>query len=139
MDENQKSDYFNNLEENIISENDFFDSNASDNLNLLIELMENELIPESNYLEKNKNVLQIIYEKMTTYNETNAKYYDTIISKKEIFSKRFELFKLIQEDKNKFKSELEFNKIREEYLEVEKDIKEAYRMSSASNVFKIDK
>jgi len=139
LDENQKSDYFNNLEENIIRENDFFDSNASDNLNLLIELMENELIPESNYLEKNKNVLQIIYEKMTTYDDTNAKYYDTIISKKEIFSKRFELFKLIQEDKNKFKSELEFNKIREEYLEVEKDIKEAYRMSSASNVFKIDK
>ena len=82
LDENQKSDYFNNLEENIISENDFFGSNSSDNLRLLIELMKNELIPESNYLEKNKEVLQIIYEKITTYNETNAKYNETIISKK---------------------------------------------------------
>ena len=52
LDENQKSDYFNNLEENIISENDFFGSNDSDNLKLLFELMKNKLIPESNYLEK---------------------------------------------------------------------------------------
>ena len=59
-DEEQKKDYFNNLGLNIITYEDFLGVEASDNLKLLMELMKKKLIPESIYLDKNKDILYMI-------------------------------------------------------------------------------
>lgn len=113
-DEEVKKDYFNNLSLNIIGYDDFLKLEGSYNLKLLMELMNNNLIPDSIYLDKNKKILQIIYDKLTTYDETNSKYIDTILNEAEeiekIYSERFELFKLIKNDK--YDSKSEFDKIK---------------------------
>ena len=72
-----------------------------------------------------------IYDKLTTYDEKKEIYLDTILNEKEeiqkIYIKRFELFKLVKDDK--FDSELEFNKIKDKYMEVKEYIEKAYEIS----------
>lgn len=114
----------------IISYDDFFEFEPSDNLKLLMELIKNKLILESTYLDKNKAVLDTIYEKLTNYNEKRSKYLRIITNEKDeiqkIYSTRFELFK-IKDDK--FDLESEFNKIKDRYLQVKQDIEKAYQIS----------
>ena len=136
-DEEQKKDYFNNLSLNIITYDDFLELESSVNLKLLKELMKKKLIPESIYLDKNKDILQTIYEKLTTFDETKSKYLDTIINEKEeiakIYSERFELFQLIKDDE--YDSESEYNKVKDKYLEVKKEIEKAYQISNLLNLY----
>lgn len=93
-----------------------------------MELIKSKLTCESTYLTNNKENLNSIYEKLTTYDETKEKYLETIINEKEDIQKkfvqRFELFKLIKDDK--FKSESEYNNIKNKYLKVKKYIEDAY-------------
>ena len=132
LSEDQKKNYFNNLNQFIIKNDDFFELESSDNLLLLMELMKNKLIPESIYLDKTKDLLNTIYEKLTTYNEKKVKYLDTIINEKDenqkIYTQRFELFKLIKDDK--FDSKSEFNKIKNQYLQAKNEIEKAYDISN---------
>ena len=115
----------------IIKYEDFLELEETENLKLLIKFMENKLIPESIYLDRNKDVLNTIYERLTSYDETKSKYLETIINENEEiqkkFSKRFELFKLIKEDS--FDSESEFNKIKDKYLQVKQNIEKAKQIS----------
>ena len=126
-----QKEYFNNLKESNIEYEDFLKLEETKNLTLLTELMKNIVIPESLYLERNKDKLNTIYDKLSTYDEKRAIYLDTILNeKKEIqekYVKRFELFKLIKD--NKFDSQLEFNKIKDKYLQVKKDVENAYKIS----------
>ena len=135
--EEKKIDYFNNLSIKIIAYDDFFKLEASDNLKLLMKLIKKNLIPESNYLEKNKDILQTIYDKLIKYKETNSKYLDTIINEKKeiinIYSERFKLFKLIKG--KKYDSKSEFNKVKEKYLEVKKYLKNAYKISNLLTLY----
>ena len=132
FDDEQKSDYFNNLDKSIITEEDFYKIEDSFNLELLMELIKSKLTCESIYLTNNKENLNSIYEKLTTYDETKEKYLETIINEKEDIQKkfvqRFELFKLIKDDK--FKSESEFNKIKDKYFEVKNYIEDAYEKAN---------
>ena len=111
-DEKQKIMFFNSIDKNVISYQDFIEFNPADKIKLLTELMKNKLIPESFYLDKNKNELNIIYNKLTSYDEKKYIYLNTIVNENEgiqkIYCKRFELFKLIKGDKYDFESE--FNK-----------------------------
>ena len=126
----QKKAYFENISMRVISYDDFFEFEPSDNLKLLMELIKNKLIPESTYLDKNKAVLDTIYEKLANYNEKRSKYLEIINNEKDeiqkIYSTRFELFK-IKDDK--FDSKSEFNKIKDRYLQVKQDIEKAYQIS----------
>ena len=136
-DEETKKDYFNYLSIKVIKYDDFFKLEDSDNLKLLSELMEKNLIPESVYLDKNKDILQKIYNKLITYDETKSKYLDTVINEKEeiakIYSERFKLFKLIKGEK--YEPISEFNKIKKKYFEVEKDIEKAHQISDLLNLY----
>ena len=128
----QKADYFNNLEQDIvICEKDFFEYEISDNLKLLMELIQNKLIPESIYLDKSIDKLNTIYEKLSTFNETKSRFLETIVNEEEAIQKkfleRFEIFKLNKGDK--FEPETEFNKIKDKYLEVKGNLEKAYEIS----------
>ena len=127
----QKKEYFDNLKENIIDYKDFLKSEDTKNIKLLTELMKNKLIPDSDYLEKNKDILNSIFEKLTNYDEKKEIYLETILNEKEeiqkIYIKRFELFKLTKGDK--FDSELQFNTIKDKYMEVKEYIEKAYNIS----------
>ena len=128
--EEQKRNYFENISQNIINYDDFFEFEPSYSLKLLIELIKNKLIPENTYLEKNKVVIDTIYENLANYNEKKSRYLETIINEKDeiqkIYSKRFELFKIKD---NKFDSESEFNKIKDRYIQVKQEIEKAYQIS----------
>ena len=88
LNEEQKKDYFNNLSLCIICYEDFLELETSPNLKLLMKLMKNKLIPESIYLDKNSDVLNSIYDKLSTYNESKSKFMDTIINEKEEIEKK---------------------------------------------------
>ena len=136
-DEKQKIMFFNNIEKNIITYKDFIVFEASDKIKLLTELMKFGLIQESFYLDKNKNELNIIYDKLTTYDEKQSIYLDTIINENEgiqkIYCKRFELFKLIKGDKYDWESE--FNKIKNKYIEIKKDIELSHFISDQMSLY----
>ena len=148
--EEQKKEYFNNLanpnnplspkdlqKQNIIDYEDFLKIEETKNLKLLTELMKNGLIPGGIYLDKSKNSLNDIYEKLSTYDELKSIYLDTIINEKEeirkIFIKRFEIFKLVKG--NEFDPELEFNKIIDKYFKAKEYIEKAYRISYLLSFF----
>ena len=148
--EEQKKEYFNNLanpnnplspkdlqKQNIIDYEDFLKIEETKNLKLLTELMKNGLIPGGIYLDKSKNSLNDIYEKLSTYDELKSIYLDTIINEKEeirkIFVKRFEIFKLVKG--NEFDPELEFNKIIDKYFKAKEYIEKAYRISYLLSFF----
>ena len=132
INEDQKKEYFNNLTSNIINYDDFWTFEDSQNLKLLTELMKKKLIPESIYLDRNKDVLNNIYDKLTTYDDKKEKYLETIINEKEDiqkkYIKRFELFKLIKGDQ--FDSLSEFNNIKDKYLQVKQNLEKAYHISN---------
>ena len=59
--------FFEKLKERLITYKDFFEENEEDlkNLILLIELMKNQLIPDSEYLEKTKVILIDLYDNLS--------------------------------------------------------------------------
>ena len=59
--------FFDKLKERLITYKDFFEENEEDlkNLILLIELMKNQLIPDSEYLEKTKVILIDLYDNLS--------------------------------------------------------------------------
>ena len=129
--EDQKKEYFNNLKERIITYDEFLKKEESDNLKLLAQLMKNNLIPESIYLDKNKDILNTIYDKLSTYDEKKSIYLNTILNEKEetkkIYENRFELIKLAKEDK--FIPKIELKKIIDKYKRVKDLIEKAYNIS----------
>ena len=137
LNEIQVKDYLNNLNIFINNYADFFQLEPSDNLKLLLELFKNNLIPESVYLNKNKKILLNIFDKLKNYDDKKELFSETIFSEKEgihkIFSKRFELFKLIEDDK--FDSELEYKKLKDKYQQVEQNIIKAYKISHLLSLY----
>ena len=60
--------------------------------------MKNKLIPESTYLDENKDKLITVFEKLSTFDEKNI-YLDSILNeKKEIQKKFIEKYKLCKEE-----------------------------------------
>ena len=112
-DEEQKKEYFNNLNERIITYDEFLKKEDSDNLKLLTQLIKKNLIPESIYLDKNKDILKTIYDKLSNYGEKKSIYLNTILNKKEeinkIYENRFDLIRLAKDDK--FNPKTEFKKL----------------------------
>ena len=111
---------------------DFINKEETYNIQILTEIMNNKLIPESSYLDENKEQLIIIFEKLSTFDEKKKIYLDTILNEEEeiqkIFSERFKLFKLIKEE-DKFDSKSEFLKIKEKYYKVKDYIEKAHKIS----------
>ena len=132
LNEEQKKFYFDNLDKNIITYEDFLEIEISKNLRLLTEFMKNKLIPESIYLENNKDVLEKIYDKLIVYDEKREIYIKLIKNEKE-YSRRFILFKLIKGDE--FKPELEFAKMKKNYLDFENDLNNAKQISVLLNKY----
>ena len=135
-----KRQYFDNLSQNVITYEDFFKFEESRNLKLLIELMKNKLITESIYLDKNKEILEIIYDKLTNFDEKKEIYLDTLINEKEIiqkiYVKRFDLFKLIKGDQ--FDSLEEFNSIRDKFIQIKQNLEKAFEISNLlSSYYKV--
>ena len=139
MKESQLKEYFDNIKQGIISYELFLEINDSKNIKLLSELMKKNLIPkeENYYLNENKNILNIIYNKLITFEESKDIYLNIIFNEnnKFIFLQRFELFKLnISEDK--FSSaEIEYNKIKQKFFETSKDIEKAYQISNLLDIY----
>ena len=129
--EDQKKEYFNNLKERVITYDEFFKKEDSENLKLLTELMEKNLIPESIYLDKSKDVLNTIYDKLSIYDERKFIYLNTLLNEKEetqnIYEKRFYLFRLVKDDK--FNQKVEFKKIIDKYMEIKEYIEKAHNIS----------
>ena len=107
--------------------------------------LKRQLIPESLYLKNSKELLNKIYNNLINYDEKKENFSETIIKiindetqeKQEIYNlkiERFELFKLIND---KFDSQSEFDKIKNEYEEVSKDIVKANEiLDLLSNYYK---
>ena len=137
MKKNYLKEYFNNLKQSIITYDEFLDLKDSKNIKFLQKLIEtNNEIPESNYLYKSRNVLNSIYDKLTTYNETKEIYLHKLFNKKNkfIYIKRFKLFKLIKV-KNKSYSEQAFINIKNKFIQFGKKIEKAVQISNLLNIY----
>ena len=115
LEKDQKTKIFEDIgKQKTISYEDFINTEETDNLKLLIGFMNNKLIPNSTYLEENKEKLTTIFEKLSTFDKKKNIYLDTILNEQEeiqkIFIERFKLFKLIKEE-DTFDPEAEFLKI----------------------------
>ena len=128
--EEQNKGFFNNISENVITQEDFLQKENTKNLNLLTELMKNKLIPDSIYLERNTNMLDIIYNNLSNFKEKKKIYLNTILNEKEeiqkIYAERFQLFKLAQKDLD---SKQKFNEIKQKYIQDKEDIEKAKKIS----------
>ena len=126
--EEKRSEYFNYLSNSIITYEDFFEIEDSKNLKLLFEIVKNKLVHESIYIDKNKDILYTIYDKLISFDEKKSILSDTLLNEKEdikkLFLKRFTLFKLIKDEK--FDSVSEFNRIRENFIRVKQYIEKSY-------------
>jgi len=115
FEKDQKTKIFEDIgKQKTISYEDFINTEETYNLKLLIGFMNNKLIPNSTYLEENKEKLITIFEKLSTFDKKKNIYLDTILNEQEeiqkIFIERFKLFKLIKEE-DTFDPEAEFLKI----------------------------
>ena len=134
--------FFDKLKERVITYKDFFEENEEDlkNLILLIELMKNQLISDSEYLEKTKEILIDLYDNLSKYNETKEIHIKTIMNENEdiqkMYYERFNLFKLIKNEVNVVR-EL-YNKLKDKYKEVEEIIIDANEKSNLLNRYFIE-
>ena len=133
LNEEQRIDYFNNIDKSaIVIENDFFDyKKTSLNLELLMKLVEKKLIPQSMYLDKTVDNLNDIYNVLSNYDEVLPKFEKSILNDDEEiqnkYSERFKLFKLIKGDE--FDSDTEFTKIKDRLKEAIQNIEKAHEIS----------